>query len=71
MARSRSRALEAERQLDRIYAEITRIKRSLRGEKRKLADEVEARMYAGELLPSEVLRELRKLASPAPGRKRR
>ncbi len=57
-----SRALEVERELDRIYAEITRIKARLRGEKRAKADEIEARMYAGQLTPVEVLRELRKLA---------
>ena len=58
-----SKAMQVERELDKIYAEITRIKKRLRGKKRMLADEIEARMYAGELLPSEVLRELRKLAS--------
>jgi len=57
-----SRALDVERGLDRIYAEITRIKTGLRGEKRVKADEIEAKMYAGKLTPDEVLRELRKLA---------
>ena len=59
---ARSRALEAERELDRIYEEITRIKARLRGKKRVKADEIEAKMYAGKLTPSEVLRELRRLA---------
>ena len=68
---ARSRAQQVERELDRIYAEITRIKKSLRGKKRALADEIESRMYAGEMLPSEVLRELRKLASSSNRRKSR
>jgi len=59
---ARSKALEAERELDRIYKEITRIKAKLRGKKRVKADEIEAKMYAGKLTPSEVLRELRRLA---------
>ena len=68
----RSRALEAERELDRIYAEIERLLRRLRGEKLEKAMEIEGQIYLGKLTPSEALREIRKLAAPArPGRKPR
>ncbi len=59
---ARSKALEAERELDKIYKEITRIKAKLPGEKRAKANEIEAKMYAGKLTPGEVLKEIRRLA---------
>jgi len=59
---ARSRALEAERELDRIYKEIGEISRKLRGKKRSRALEIEGLIYLGKLTPQEALRELRRLA---------
>ena len=58
----RSRALEAERELARVYAEIDKLLKKLRGKKREKAMEIEGQIYLGRLTPSEALRRIRKLA---------
>ena len=58
----RSRALEAERRLDRVYAEIGRLIGQLRGWKRAKAMEIEGQVYLGRLTPTEALERIRELA---------
>ena len=59
---ARSRALEAERRLDRVYAEIGRLVSRLKGEKRAKAMEIEGQVYLGKLTPTEALERIRELA---------
>lgn len=56
---TRSRAVEAERELSRTYAEIDRLLRKLRGKKRENAMKIEGQIYLGRLTPTEALKRIK------------
>ena len=56
------KTLRALRELKRVYGEIDRLVDSLSGAKKRRAQEIRARIWAGEIDPWSALKEIRRLA---------